>query len=244
MKVRFPLLSLVVLAGLAAVVLAGLPRSSHGDPPPPESAIVSPEFRIDAISKSLSGTQVFDETVSAATCKDGNALGRRVTLQAVVDSFDCDERPSTPGLDGRTFVAHLQTLTRSVADHRGCFLGRWAMVTVRGNTRLFGDGTLRGTLESGSHTGPPVPIGTPSENCEPCRAPLHFEGFMDGQVHTGPPSFRRYLVCATIKGTGLQPIGSDNQPLRDFTLRIEGSLLTLCHGLFDAHPWGGDGDRQ
>jgi hypothetical protein len=177
--------------------------------------------QIRAISKLVEGTySTANDRLD--TCPDGRQVHTfDARIEAAAVSFDCDEPPSNPEWNVR-FLASARIIRREApeANHRGCFEGRWRFVDAAGKT--LASGPWRGTVECGTHNGI-----EPVLDCEPCSAPRHFEGTLDGTAPRvnlpGGPA----RICATVQGFGLTPNEQPGAP-GPFRMRIEGAVFLRC----------------
>jgi hypothetical protein len=122
----------------------------------------------------------------------------------------CDEGFSKDVLNGTLLCS--VNITRRKIDLRGCFSGRWTLLSASG--AALAQGAMNGTVGCGTHRSP----GTPP--CEECHEPKHYEGFMTGQVLIGP--YKGAEICATLAGTG--PL----QPSTPQQMSIEGVVISNC----------------
>jgi hypothetical protein len=128
-----------------------------------------------------------------------------------VAPWQCDEGFSKDRLNG-TMQCWVNIIRRK-ADLRGCFSGRWRLLSSTG--LAIAEGTMEGTVGCGSHR----PPGTPG--LENCSEPKHFEGKMTGRVLlTG--AYQGAEICATLAGTG--PL----QPATPQQMSLEGVVISAC----------------
>lgn len=123
----------------------------------------------------------------------------------------CDESFSRAVLNG-TLVCTVDIVRRQ-ADLRGCFSGKWQILSSSG--AVLAAGEMDGTVGCGTHRSPGA---TP---CEECHDPMHYEGKLSGTVLL-QGAYQQAQICATLAGTGpLQP----NAPQR---MSIEGVVISRC----------------
>lgn len=203
--------SVISLLAFAPAVKADTPVAAPAAQPalPPIALPVGKQ--LIALSKNARGeagpAQVVVKVCHGQLTDEINSLFVKFAL---VSHPPCDEGFSKDVLNG-TLECFL-TVIRRRNDLRGCFSGRWRLLSASGSVLAAGD--MEGTVGSGTHRNP----GTAP--CEECKDPRHYEGRMNGQVMQG--HFQGAQICATLAGTG--PL----QPALPQQMSIEGVIIAAC----------------
>jgi hypothetical protein len=123
----------------------------------------------------------------------------------------CDESFSRAVLNG--LLVGTVDIVRRHDDLRGCFTGKWQLLSSSG--AVLAAGEMDGTVGCGSHR----PPGTAP--CEECHDPMHYEGRLTGTVLL-QGAYQQGQICATLAGTG--PL----QPNTVQRMSIEGIVISRC----------------
>ena len=142
-----------------------------------------------AESESVCEIENSDNTVTQRTTEI-----RRVRLAAEIVPNDCDETPSTGGLDGR-FTAELSgyekrsddggdvpprpAADQPTKDNRGVYRGRWQIINRTGVVVARGEMTV--LLHVNTHRVPVIP----GANTDECYVPSQLEGLLEGSALVG-----------------------------------------------------------
>ncbi len=213
------------LAGAALALmlaLSALPSRAFADPavapnPLPGSVlqppvpVLPPGNQITAFSKDAVG-ETPQAPISYKICH--NQITDEITgltFRLKLTPGPCDETYSRALLNG-SLVCSVDVIRRH-ADLRGCFSGKWQILSLSG--AVLAQGQMDGTVGSGSHR----PPGTAP--CEECHDPMHYEGRLVGTVLMQGP-LQQGQICATLAGTG--PL-QGSMPQR---MSIEGVIISRC----------------
>jgi hypothetical protein len=212
------------LAGAALALmlaLSTLPLRAFADSPLAPNApggvilppvpIIPPGNLITAFSKDAVG-ETPQAKVDFKVCH--NQITEEITgltFRLQLTSGPCDEPYSSKLLNG--LLVCTVDVVRRHSDLRGCFNGRWQILSLGG--AVLAQGQMDGTVGAGSHR----PPGTAP--CEECHDPLHYEGRLVGTVQAQGP-LQGGQICATLAGTG--PL-QQNMPQR---MSIEGIVISRC----------------
>jgi hypothetical protein len=208
------------LAGAAfalAMALTPLPRAAAAPAPAvgpaPSLPIILPlptGKKVTAFSKYAIGAADQGQVVTKICSGQLTEEISNLYVKFQVAPWQCDEGFSKSTLNG-TLQCWVNIIRRK-ADLRGCFSGRWRLLSSTG--AVLADGTMEGTVGCGSHR----PPGTPG--FENCSEPKHFEGKMTGRVLVG--AYQGAEICATLAGTG--PL----QPATPQMMSVEGVVISAC----------------
>lgn len=170
-----------LLLGLFALVIAAASLGAlallRGRPVQAQGGAI-PKIVYSALSKDFRGEgQMLGVSLYGCHLPDGTPVQMKQVKVEMIWPFqphDCDE-PKTKGV----IRVKWNTTLRTDQGHFGTHHGTFTYTDSMGNV---GTGRMSGTIGCGTHRMPSAD-GT---ECEKCREPNHFEGFLTGHFTSGP----------------------------------------------------------